>query len=173
MMARCPDCGNGVRALGHSPNCPRGKCHSCGGQFPELAAGLCRGCTANPDAPRGHRAPCPPECGCGKHPGRRRDVVRDAAVLICWRAETGSELSFWASFDQAVQAAADLATPKCGPNCSGAHAIAYRDDSGRIRTIEAGRSVDDVHHELRAALDRRPPGAGSAARQPEIRRRKS
>lgn len=57
-----------------------------------------------------------------------------SAVLICHRSDRGSALTFWPSLDQALEAAADLATPSCGPDCVGVHAIAYG-DRRRIRVM--------------------------------------
>jgi hypothetical protein len=109
------------------------------------ATGFCTKC-GNHVSRDGHDPDCP------SYPGYRLPREWGHVCLICYRAGQGSQLSFWPSVAEAMQADRDLSP--CDRDCLLCHAVVYRDGGGRFRTVEMSRPVDDnnIHHELRAAL---------------------
>jgi hypothetical protein len=52
-----------------------------------------------------------------------------------------SELTFWASADEALDAERTLGTPRCGPRCAGHHTIVF-ESGGRVRAVRGYNEPD-------------------------------
>lgn len=86
----------------------------------------------------------------------------DRVLVVCIRVTGCFESTAWSSIGEAREAVIALATPVCGPRCTGRHSIVFLDERGRWRV----HSAEPPHS---AAGGTSPGSGGGSTGQPRRR----